>query len=449
MTLGCMTATQVLCSVTQNTFTTDPSCPHSTYFSFSRAASPEHPTMTEYWVSQARHWCEFCRIWTAGNKSSIAFHESGKKHKEAVELSLREMRKRGRERKVEQNELERELAKIERSAMRDYIQHDRAGKPLHTAAASGAGMSDHRASRLAQLEAQISSDRLKRATSAAAAGAELPSGWRAETNPDGKVFYLHDETGAVQWEPPGARVQGGASDAVPASSSSQGDGAVEHGGWQQGFNEEGIPYYYHVARGITQWEAPAEISEPSDPRSEPMPTQEDEADNPRGSGTDVPLLEDQPGCGEQQASAPASADDDGEASAAAHTVDESGSASAPRSHVEDGSHPAVVDSTGLGAWTVVEEGTASGDAHGDGQPRDKRARVAWGDKKVETDDEEEAAALEEINASLPIPEEVAAAAARHAAAQAKADADAAADAPAPVFAKRKLGANKGGFRKKS
>ena len=402
--------------------------------------------MTEYWVSQARHWCEFCRIWTAGNKSSIAFHESGKKHKEMVELSLREMRKRGRERKVEQNELERELAKIERSAMRDHIQQDLAGKPLSTAAASVQGISDHRASRLAQLEAQISSDRLKRATEAATAGVELPSGWRAETNPDGQVFYMHDETGAVQWEPPGgARAQGGASDAL---SSSEGTGTVEHGGWQQGFNENGVPYYYHVARGITQWEAPTETSEPLGAHLDPRPTQEDEAGEPRASGADVPSVEDEGG-GEQQASVVASDGNTAETSTPPRTEAQPGSASVSRPNVEDGSGPpAIVDSTGLGAWTVVEALQSVTEDQG-AQPKSKRARVAWADKKVESDDDEEAAALEEINASLPIPEEVAAAAARHAEAEAKAAADAAADAPAPVFAKRKLGANKCGFRKKS
>ena len=52
--------------------------------------------MTEYWVSQAKHWCEYCRIYIGGSKQSIAFHENGKKHKEIVELSLKDMRQRAR-----------------------------------------------------------------------------------------------------------------------------------------------------------------------------------------------------------------------------------------------------------------------------------------------------------------------------------------------------------------
>ena len=72
--------------------------------------------MTEYWVSQARHWCEYCKIYINGSKSSIAFHEQGRKHKEIVELFLKDMRKRNRERKIERQDLDRELAKIERDA---------------------------------------------------------------------------------------------------------------------------------------------------------------------------------------------------------------------------------------------------------------------------------------------------------------------------------------------
>ena len=44
--------------------------------------------MTEYWVSQARHWCEYCKIFINGSKPSIAFHENGRKHKEIVELLI-------------------------------------------------------------------------------------------------------------------------------------------------------------------------------------------------------------------------------------------------------------------------------------------------------------------------------------------------------------------------
>ena len=90
--------------------------------------------MTEYWVSQARHWCEYCKIYINGSKSSIAFHEQGRKHKEIVELFLKDMRKRNRERKIERQDLDRELAKIERDAAKAYQQQDNAGQRPRQAA---------------------------------------------------------------------------------------------------------------------------------------------------------------------------------------------------------------------------------------------------------------------------------------------------------------------------
>jgi hypothetical protein len=93
------------------------------------------------------------------------------------------------------------------------------------------------------------------------------------TNPDGKVFFMNDENGAMQWEKPGAPAATGAPasgaarpSASAARPSPQGASSSEpppasnavSGGWQQGYNEQGLPYYYHVERALTQWEPPPE-----------------------------------------------------------------------------------------------------------------------------------------------------------------------------------------------
>ena len=114
--------------------------------------------MTEYWVSQARHWCEYCKIYINGSKSSIAFHEQGRKHKEIVELFLKDMRKRNRERKIERQDLDRELAKIERDAAKAYQQQDNAGqRPRQAVGRRGSPSSATWASRYAKNSARASS----------------------------------------------------------------------------------------------------------------------------------------------------------------------------------------------------------------------------------------------------------------------------------------------------
>jgi hypothetical protein len=44
---------------------------------FARRASP---TMTEFWVSNAKHYCKHCKVWMQGDKVSIKNHEVGKRH---------------------------------------------------------------------------------------------------------------------------------------------------------------------------------------------------------------------------------------------------------------------------------------------------------------------------------------------------------------------------------
>ena len=154
--------------------------------------------MTEYWVSQARHWCEYCKIFINGSKPSIAFHENGRKHKEIVELFMKDMRKRGRERRHEEQEVSRELQKIERDAMRQYMKDAGPGPRSGgggAVAAVGGGPAD-RAARLAELEARLASAKQQQlggaafgsAAGGAAGGKALPppDGWRVKANPDGR-----------------------------------------------------------------------------------------------------------------------------------------------------------------------------------------------------------------------------------------------------------------------
>ena len=40
--------------------------------------------MCDYWVSQARHYCNYCKVWTSGSKESVRRHEEGARHKDCV-----------------------------------------------------------------------------------------------------------------------------------------------------------------------------------------------------------------------------------------------------------------------------------------------------------------------------------------------------------------------------
>jgi len=73
--------------------------------------------MSEYWKSNAKKYCDYCKTWIADNKASIAIHESGKNHKEKVNEKLKEIKKRSDQKRVEDKKYNESMAAIEKAAM--------------------------------------------------------------------------------------------------------------------------------------------------------------------------------------------------------------------------------------------------------------------------------------------------------------------------------------------
>eukprot|EP01083_Nonionella_stella_P299555 1018077_1 len=77
--------------------------------------------MTEFWISNARHYCKECKCWMDGKASSIRKHEEGYRHKGNVDRLLKQLK---REKIVAQRESHKqsmEFAAIERAAKKQYI----------------------------------------------------------------------------------------------------------------------------------------------------------------------------------------------------------------------------------------------------------------------------------------------------------------------------------------
>ena len=47
--------------------------------------------MSEYWKSNAKKYCDYCKVWISDNKASINIHESGKNHKDNVKAKLEDV----------------------------------------------------------------------------------------------------------------------------------------------------------------------------------------------------------------------------------------------------------------------------------------------------------------------------------------------------------------------
>ncbi|KAI8050280.1 hypothetical protein BDF22DRAFT_635149 [Syncephalis plumigaleata] len=76
--------------------------------------------MADYWKSQARYWCKYCKIYVTDNPISRQHHEQARKHKGNVERFLRETHTRIQKEKEENDYLAREMAKINQAAQSAY-----------------------------------------------------------------------------------------------------------------------------------------------------------------------------------------------------------------------------------------------------------------------------------------------------------------------------------------
>ncbi|CAN1307335.1 Zinc finger protein ZOP1 [Linum perenne] len=87
--------------------------------------------MTEYWVSQGKKWCDFCKIFIANNPSSIRNHDLGQKHKDNVAQRLATMRQdkvaKDKAEKAAASALEQIEAKAKRSYQKDVENLKEAG----------------------------------------------------------------------------------------------------------------------------------------------------------------------------------------------------------------------------------------------------------------------------------------------------------------------------------
>ena len=71
--------------------------------------------MCDFWVSQARHYCNYCKVWTSGSKESVRRHEEGARHKDRVAQILKKKRQ-GPRVPADARNLQKQLADIEAAA---------------------------------------------------------------------------------------------------------------------------------------------------------------------------------------------------------------------------------------------------------------------------------------------------------------------------------------------
>ncbi|KAL3989367.1 U1 zinc finger family protein [Acanthocheilonema viteae] len=181
--------------------------------------------MTDVWKSNARKFCEICKVWFADNRVSIEHHEGGQKHKAAIQAKLRELGKQSKQKEKERSDLQATLAMMESAASRSM------GIDDSCPSAGVAGpmpkpkkYMDPRAhsASIAEMARQMAQRRREQ---------ELERG-KGEHKSENEECDTESETVVKQCDPESETV------------------------WVEAKAENGALYYFHMYNGVTVWEKP-------------------------------------------------------------------------------------------------------------------------------------------------------------------------------------------------
>ncbi|KAF8608612.1 hypothetical protein BDV93DRAFT_518695 [Ceratobasidium sp. AG-I] len=92
--------------------------------------------MSEFWVSKKRYWCKYCGISIADDAPSRQHHESGMRHKGAVDRHIRDIYKTSERRKKDAAEEAREIARVDAAAQEAYAKDIGSGAAASSSTAS-------------------------------------------------------------------------------------------------------------------------------------------------------------------------------------------------------------------------------------------------------------------------------------------------------------------------
>ncbi|XP_070786806.1 WW domain-binding protein 4 [Enoplosus armatus] len=252
--------------------------------------------MADYWKSQPRKFCQYCKCWIADNKPSVEFHERGKNHKENVAAKITEIKKKSMDKAKQEERMSKEFAAMEEAALKAY-QEDLKRMERESAGSSSPAQTTQpqpqakpqpqpQARPQPQPQARPQPKKQKKKEKAGNKSRNQPQApvWVKGQTDDGHTYYYNTITGESRWEnPEGFKGESSAS-AQPAQTESS-SGCP----WMEAVSPDGYTYYYNSETGESNWEKPADFpsneasgsptessregesqEEPSTPQPEPL-----------------------------------------------------------------------------------------------------------------------------------------------------------------------------------
>ncbi|XP_014833903.1 PREDICTED: WW domain-binding protein 4 [Poecilia mexicana] len=231
--------------------------------------------MADYWKSQPRKFCQYCKCWIADNKPSIEFHERGKNHKENVAAKISEIKKKSVEKAKKEERMSKEFAAMEEAALKAYeedLKRMQRGSDGSSSPVRAAPQYQPVPLVGVQPKKQQQQKKKKKEWKASRKSREGPSEmqvWVEGQSDEGHIYYYNTVTGVSQWEKPES-FQGGSSASAQSEQSESSSGSP----WMEAVSPDGYTYFYNTNTGESSWEKPADF-----PSSEESETQQEKEEN--------------------------------------------------------------------------------------------------------------------------------------------------------------------------
>ncbi|KAF5887208.1 WW domain-binding protein 4, partial [Clarias magur] len=135
----------------------------------------------DYWKSQPKKFCQYCKCWIADNKPSIEFHERGKNHKQNVAAKIEEIKKNSTDKAKKEEKMSKEFAAMEEAALEAYKEDMKRLK-------AEAEPSVQAKAKVENFEVEDGAEHDK----------SKPGDWVQGTTDDGQIYYYNTTTGEVK-----------------------------------------------------------------------------------------------------------------------------------------------------------------------------------------------------------------------------------------------------------